>query len=167
MSNISHSSNPVRHIPSLQLSLRAATAGVIALVAAQFLQLQHPLFALISAIIVTDLEAAQTRMLALPRFAGTVVGSAIGATINTFLPSNLWTIGSGIFVAMFVSHLVSLPAAARVAGYISGIILIEHRDSSWSYALFRMLETVLGIVAAIAVSFVPKLIRIGVNEPNN
>ena len=106
-------------------------------------------------------------MLALPRFAGTVVGSAIGATINTFLPSNLWTIGSGIFVAMFVSHLISLPAAARVAGYISGIILVEHGDSSWSYALFRMLETVLGIVAAITVSFVPKLIQIGIHKPND
>ena len=68
---------------------------------------------------------------------------------------------------MFVSHVFSLPAAAKVAGYVSGIILLDHGDSPWSYALFRMIETVLGIAAAVAVSFVPKLIRIGGTKPND
>ena len=157
----------MEHIPSLQLSLRAAAAAGLAVAAARFLQLQHPLYALISAVIVTDLEPAKTRTLALPRFAGTVVGSVVGAAINTLLPPSLWTIGSGIFVAMFVSHVFSLPAAAKVAGYVSGIILLDHGDSPWSYALFRMIETVLGIAAAVAVSFVPKLIRIGGTKPND
>jgi uncharacterized membrane protein YgaE (UPF0421/DUF939 family) len=148
---------PVKHIPSLQLSLRAAIAAVLALAAAQLLQLQHPLYAFISAVIVTDLEPSQTRKLALPRLAGTAVGSAIGATINMLLPSSLWTIGSGVFVAMFVSHVISLPAAARVAGYVSGIILLDHGDSPWSYAFFRMIETALGIGAAIAIGWVPRL----------
>ena len=119
----------MKHIPSLQLSLRAATAALLAVAAAQFLHLQHPLYALISAVIVTDLEVAQTRKLALPRFTGTVVGSAIGATIHTVLLPSLWTIGSGIFLAMFASHVISLPAAAKVPGYVSGIILLDHGDS--------------------------------------
>jgi hypothetical protein len=68
---------------------------------------------------------------------------------------------------MFVSHIISLPAAAKVAGYVSGIILLDHSDSPWSYALFRMIETVLGIGAAFAVSFVPKLIRVGGTKRNN
>ena len=47
-------------IPAFQLSLRAAVAAGVALIAAQLLQLQHPLYAMISAVIVTDLVAART-----------------------------------------------------------------------------------------------------------
>src|SRR6266480_579294 len=65
-------------IPAFQLSLRAAVAAGLALVAAQLLRLEHPLYAMISAVIVTDLVPSQTPKLALPRLAGTLVGSAIG-----------------------------------------------------------------------------------------
>ena len=47
-------------IPGFQLSLRAAVAAGLALIAAQLLRLQHPLYAMISAVIVTDLVAAET-----------------------------------------------------------------------------------------------------------
>jgi uncharacterized membrane protein YgaE (UPF0421/DUF939 family) len=156
----------VKHIPSLQLSVRAAAAAIIAAGVAQLLHLQHPVYALISAIVVTDLEAAQTRTLAMPRFAGTVIGGAIGAAVTMLLPPSLWTVGAGILIAMFTSHIVSLPAAARVAGLVSGIVLFDHGDSPWSYALFRMIETAVGIGAAIAVSYVPKLIPRSGNKPN-
>ena len=146
-------------IPAFQLSLRAAVAAGLALIAAQLLRLQHPLYAMISAVIVTDLKAAQTPKLALPRLAGTLVGSAIGAVISTLLPAGAWAAVFGIFAAMFASHLLYLQGAARVAGYVCGIVLLDHGDSPWSYALFRMIETALGIVAAMGVSVVPKLLK--------
>jgi len=142
-------------IPAFQLSLRAAVAAGLALVAAQLLRLEHPLYAMISAVIVTDLVPSQTPKLALPRLAGTLVGSAIGAVITTLLPSGVWT----TTVGMFASHILYLQAAAKVAGYVCGIVLLDHGDSPWSYALFRMIETALGIVAAMGVSVVPKLLK--------
>ena len=95
-------------IPAFQLSLRAAVAAGVALIAAQLLQLQHPLYAMISAVIVTDLVAARTPKLALPRFAGTLVGGALGAVISTFLRAGAWAAVFGIFAAIFVSHLLYL-----------------------------------------------------------
>src|SRR5213075_503338 len=65
-------------IPAFQLSLRAAVAAGLALVAAQLLRLEHPLYAMLSAVIVTDLVPSQTPKLALPWLAGTLVASAIG-----------------------------------------------------------------------------------------
>ena len=146
-------------IPAFQLSLRAAVAAGLALIAAQLLRLQHPLYAMISAVIVTDLVAAQTPKLALPRLAGTLVGGALGAVISTLLPASAWAAVFGIFAAMFASHLLYLQGAARVGGYVCGIVLLDHRGSPWSYALFRMIETALGIVAAMGVSVVPKLLK--------
>ena len=145
-------------IPAFQLSLRAAVAAGLALIAAQLLRLQHPLYAMISAVIVTDLVAAQTPKLALPRFAGTLVGGALGALISTLLPAGAWAAVIGIFVAMFASHLLYLQGAARVAGYVCGIVLLDHGGSPWSYAFFRTIETALGIGAAMSVSVVPKLL---------
>ena len=73
---------------------------------------------MISAVIVTDLQPAETRKLAPPRLVGTLIGSVFGAAINSVLPPTLWTIGPGIMIAMFVSHLFSLPATAKLAGYV-------------------------------------------------
>ena len=49
--------------------------------------------------------------------------------------------------------------AARVAGYVCAIVLLEHGANPWVYAFWRFTETVLGIAVAIAVSLVPKLLR--------
>ena len=146
-------------IPAFQLSLRAAVAASLALIAAQLLRLPHPLYAMISAVIVTDLVAAETSNLALPRLAGTLVGSAFGAVFTTLLPSGVWVTAFGIFSAMFASHLLYLQGAARLAGYVCGIVLLDHGDSPWIYALFRMIETALGIAAAMCISVVPKLLK--------
>ena len=62
---------------------------------------------------------------------------------------------------MYLRQLVYLQDAARVGGYVCGIVLLSHGDSPWSYALFRMIETALGIGVAMGVSFVPKLLQTG------
>jgi uncharacterized membrane protein YccC len=46
----------------------------------------------------------------------------------------------------------------KVAGYICGIVLLEHATEPHSYAFLRFLETVIGVLVAWAISYVPKLI---------
>src|SRR5205085_6323775 len=94
-------------LPALQLSLRAAIAATLALALARLLQLQHPPYAMISAVIVTDLQPAETRKLAPPRLVGTLIGSVFGAAINSVLPPTLWTIGPGIRSEEHTSELQS------------------------------------------------------------
>ena len=144
--------------PTLQLSIRAATSAGLAVAIAQLLRLQYPIYALIGAVIVSDLSPSQTRELGLRRLAGSVLGATVGAAFAQFLPSGSWTIGLSIFAAMLLSNLLYLQGAAKVSGYICGIVVLDHGGHQWTYAFYRVMETVLGIGMAILVSLVPKLI---------
>jgi uncharacterized membrane protein YgaE (UPF0421/DUF939 family) len=148
------------HVPPLQLSTRAALAAGAAVEFAKLLQLQYPIYALIGAVIVTDLSPSQTQRLALRPLAGTVVGAMVGATFSSFLQQGTLIIGVSILVAMFLSHLFRLETAATIAGYVCGIVVLDHGRDPWVYALHRLVETVLGIGTAVLVSLVPKLIRV-------
>lgn len=112
---------------------------------------------MIAAVIVTDLAPEETRRLGGRRLAGTAIGSVLGAVLSALLPGGTLTIAFGIFLSMFLTHLLRAPQAARVAGYLCAIVLLEHAADPWIYAFWRFLETVLGILIAMLVSLVPKL----------
>jgi uncharacterized membrane protein YgaE (UPF0421/DUF939 family) len=59
---------------------------------------------------------------------------------------------------------VQVPDAAKVAGFICGIIVIGHSPEPWLNAFARFVETTLGVVVALLVSYVPKLIKL--DEPD-
>jgi uncharacterized membrane protein YgaE (UPF0421/DUF939 family) len=143
-----------------QLSTRAAAAAGLSVAVAQYFELPFPIYAMIAAVIVTDLAAVETRRLGMPRLAGTVAGAAVGVVLSPLLPSNAGAVALGITLAMLLSQLMRFPEAAKLSGYVCGIVLLDHGDQPWTYAVDRFVETVLGIGIAIMVSFVPKLIRI-------
>ena len=145
-------------LSSLQLAVRAATAAALALAVARSLDLDFPLYAMIAAVIVIELSPARTRELALPRLAGTVLGAVTGALLSATLPPGPLAVGVAILVTMLISNVARFQHAAKLAGYVCGIVILDHHGEPWRYATFRFVETVIGIAAAVGVSLVPKLL---------
>lgn len=139
--------------------MRAASAAGLAVASAQLLALQHPIYAVIAAVLVIDLSPSKTLQLALQRLAGTVVGAAVGAALSYVLPPGPMAVGLSILAAMLLSYVARLQAAAKLAGYVCGIVVLAHGADPWSYALYRLIETFLGIGMAVLVSLIPKLMR--------
>jgi uncharacterized membrane protein YgaE (UPF0421/DUF939 family) len=143
-----------------QLALRASVAAGIAIALAQLLGLRHPLYAFLAAVIVTDLVPSQSRKLALHRLAATAIGAVCGALLTMLLPAGPIAIGLSIMVAMLACQVAQVPDAAKVAGFICGIIVLEHSAEPWLNAFARFVETALGVVVALLVSYLPKLIKL-------
>ena len=114
---------------------------------------------MIAAVIVTDLSPSQSRKLGVQRLIGTIIGGAFGAGMSALLPHAAWSTALGIFAAMLICYPVRIPAGAKLAGYTCGVVMLSFNDDPWTYALYRFVETILGIVIALLVSLVPKLIR--------
>jgi uncharacterized membrane protein YgaE (UPF0421/DUF939 family) len=144
--------------PDIQLALRSALAALVSLLAALWLGLEFPIYAFIAAVIVTDLKPGMTQTLGLRRIGATLIGAVCGASLTSLLPGSAWGVATGVFLAMIAAQLLRAGEGARVAGYISGIVLLDHSTLPWSYALYRFLETALGVLVAWAISFVPKWI---------
>lgn len=145
-------------LPDFQLSLRAAIGAAAVVAIARALNLEFPIYALISAVIVTDLSSVETRKLGPARMAATILGAGLGAIINFIVPWSPLKIALGVFAAMFASRAIGL-RDSKVAAYVCGIVLLDHGASPWSYAVLRTIETALGIGVAILISFLPRLIH--------
>lgn len=152
-------------LTAVQLAIRAGLAGGLATWAALVLGMEHPIYAFIGAVIVTDLSPAQSQSLGLRRIVATIVGSVCGAALSQLLGPGPEVVGASVVVAMLAGYLIGAGDAAKVAGYICGIVVLDHAAEPWMYAAQRFLETVLGVSIAWAISYVPKLIDLKGNRP--
>jgi len=144
-----------------KLAIRASLSAGLALAAAGQAGLPHPIYAMLAAVIVTDLSPPQARLLGLRRIVATVVGAGTGALLTPVLPAGPFTVALAILVAMLLCIALRARDAVKVAGYTCGIVVLAHGEDHWRYASWRLVETVLGIGVAWLVSLVPALVPSG------
>ena len=153
-------------LPShFQVAIRSAVAASLSLAIAQYFKLEYPIFAAIAAVIATDLTPTSSRQLGIVRLVATAVGATCGLVLSFVLPAGPIAVGCSIFIAMLVCQLFGAPDSAKVAGFLSAIVIFAVEGDPWRYALFRFVETALGVGVAWLISYVPKLFP--THEPAN
>ena len=106
----------------------------------------------ISAIIVLQSNFGSTVNASRDRILGTVIGALLGFSFSFYgvLP---WNYVLAVLAAVIICGLLGLHSSSRLAGVtITIIMLVEKTGPRWSLALERVVEVLLGIVVALAVT---------------
>jgi uncharacterized membrane protein YccC len=106
----------------------------------------------ISAIIVLQSNMGATVSASRDRILGTLIGAALGFSFSLFgaLP---WNFVLAVLAAVIVCGLLGLRSSSRLAGVtIAIVMLVQKAGPRWELALDRVVEVMLGIVVALAVT---------------
>lgn len=109
-------------------------------------------WAAISAIIVLQSNVGSTVTASRDRFLGTAIGAVLGFLASPWRRHPA-VFAATILIALVVCGLLNLKNSSRLAGVtITIVMLVERNGSHWIIALDRVIEVVLGILVALAVS---------------
>ncbi|WP_238360541.1 FUSC family protein [Iningainema tapete] len=139
-------------IVQTKMALKMAVASAISYVIAQRLHWEYPFYAVIAAIIVMSSTHGSTLKQGVQRIIGSIIGTITGAIFAVTLGSNFWSLGTSVFLTIFLANYWKFNEAAKLAGYVSAIVILTHNQSPWLYAWGRFLETLLGIGVALLVN---------------
>ena len=141
----------------LALSIRVTIAALASLALAQFLHLPLPLWAVITAVIVTQMSVGRSLKATFDYLVGTLGGAIYGGAIGVLVPhSNEIALLAALALAVaplaFIAAMrPGLPAAPITAIIVLLVPMITHASPIAS-ALDRMLEVALGGVTGFVVS---------------
>jgi uncharacterized membrane protein YgaE (UPF0421/DUF939 family) len=145
------------------LAIRAALGATTAYAIATSLGLQHPIYALVAAIIGTEYVSKETTRLGFQQLVATAFGAISGTLIRTMFPPSAASAGLGILLSVLACYMTIQEGAkvAKIAGYVTAIIILDEEQRPFAHGLFRFIEIALGIGVAWLISLMPRLIRMG------
>ena len=147
------------------LAIRAALGATITYATATLLGLQHPIYALVAAIIGTEFVSKETTRLGLQQLVATSFGAVCGALIRAIFAPNAASAGLGVLISVLACY-VTIQGGAKIAGYVAAIIILQEGEQPLVHGLFRFIEIALGIGVAWVLSLVPRLVRFGDTATN-
>jgi hypothetical protein len=148
-----------RNRMQLALSVRSTAAALIAFLLAQILQLPLPLWAVLTALIVTQMSVGRSLKAAFDYLLGTIGGAiyagALGAIIpHSSEPALLAVLAAAVVPMTFVAAINPRFAAAPVTAVIVVLVPLMTHTGQVASAVDRVLEVALGGITGFAVSYV-------------
>jgi uncharacterized membrane protein YccC len=142
----------------LALSIRVTIAALVALALAQFLQLPLPLWAVLTAVIVTQMSVGRSLKTTFDYLVGTLGGAIYGGAVGLLIPHSN-EIALLAVLAIAVAPLALLAAinprfsVAPITAIIVLLVPMMTHATQIASALDRVLEVALGGVIGLAISF--------------
>ena len=146
-----------QHRAQLRLSFRVAVAALLSLALAQFLQLPLPLWAVLTAVVVTQVSVGRSLKATTDYLAGTLGGVIYGGAIAVLIPhSNQIALLAVLALAVGPLALLAAINPSLAAAPVTAIIVLLVPEATYASPiesiLDRLLEVALGGVAGLVVS---------------
>jgi uncharacterized membrane protein YccC len=135
-----------------KIAFKTAVAATLSYIIATAFHWQYPFYAVVAAIIVISPTAGNTWTLSIQRLIGTTIGAVGGALFAIAFGNSPWSLMGSVFLTILLTSVWKFNEAAKLAGYLSAIVILNYHHSPWLYAWGRFLETLLGIGAAVVVN---------------
>ena len=146
------------HRVQLALSIRVTIAALVALALAQLLQLPLPLWAVLTAVIVTQMSVGRSLMATFDYLVGTLGGAIYGGAIGVLIPHSseialLAVLALAVTPLAFIAAINPRFSVAPITAIIVLLIPTITHVSPFTSALDRVIEVALGGVTGLVVSF--------------
>lgn len=147
-----------------KIAFKTALSAILTLFASQAIDawLQRPdaiisgLWAAVASIVVQQTHLGTTYKTAWNRFMGILVGSIMGGALATFMGSNPFSVGAGVFCTIVICSVFNLKDSMRIACLTVAIIMllwgIRPQLNPWVFAYYRFTDSCLGIFVAVLVA---------------
>jgi uncharacterized membrane protein YccC len=151
---------------TLILAAKTALAATLSWWVAKLFGVRDGYWGAISAIIVLQSNVGATVTASRDRVIGTLIGAALGFAFSPVKPLLAGYV-LALLAAMIICGLMGLKNSSRLAGVtVTIVMLVHHEGSAMGLALDRVIEVLLGIVVALAVTtlVVPDRARIRLRD---
>jgi uncharacterized membrane protein YccC len=141
------------------LSVRVTIAALVSLALAQFLQLPLPLWAVLTAVIVTQMSVGRSLKATFDYLVGTLGGAIYGGAIGVLIPHSsevalLAVLALAVGPLAFIAAINPRFSVAPITAIIVLLVPIMTHASPIFSALDRVMEVALGGITGLIISFV-------------
>lgn len=148
-------------------TFKTALAVIVTLFICDLLNITNPFFATIAAIIAMETSVSGSLLIARERMYGTVIGAAIALLFTLLFPVNYITIGLGVLLVIYICDVFQWQNTIKISNIVFIAILLGFEESGQvQYAVFRTLDTLLGLTVGTLVNYFvyPHKVEITLNK---
>ncbi|QQY80078.1 uncharacterized membrane protein YgaE (UPF0421/DUF939 family) [Keratinibaculum paraultunense] len=135
-------------------TIKTAFAVSFTIFIAQLLNLQSPFFAGIAAIIAMQSSVSESFNMAKNRMLSTILGAIIALLFSLIAPENPFFIAIGIIIIIYLCNIFNWKKSIQLSAMVFLSILLNYEEGSRvDYALYRTLDTFIGLVIGTLINY--------------
>lgn len=136
-------------------NIKTAVSVFLCVLISRLLKMEYPFYAAIASVISTSSSVADSYIAGRNRMFGTFVGALIALLCSLIAPGNVFLCGIGIVIVIYICNMLNWNKSVSIACIVFCVIMTNlNGRNPFEYSFNRILDTLLGIVIAVAVNYV-------------
>ena len=135
-------------------TIKTTFAVFISILIAQILGLRSPFFTGIAAIIAMQTSVSESLNVGKDRMQGTILGAIVSLLFSLVAPENPLFIGIGILIIIYICNILELKESTQLSTIVFLSIILNYEEGGRiAYALYRILDTLIGLIIGTLINY--------------